>query len=42
MLDRQPSLDIPTIDLCRRLGIPVFADALIPTDLAALRGRRSR
>jgi len=28
-----PSLDIPTIDLCRRLGVPVFAGALTPTEI---------
>jgi len=28
-----PSLDIPTIDLCRRLDIPVFAGALTPTEI---------
>lgn len=28
-----PSLDIPTIDICRRLGVPVFAGALTPTEI---------
>jgi 2-dehydro-3-deoxyphosphogluconate aldolase/(4S)-4-hydroxy-2-oxoglutarate aldolase len=28
-----PALDIPTIDLCRRLGVPVFAGALTPTEI---------
>lgn len=28
-----PSLDIPTIETCRRLGIPVFAGALTPTEI---------
>ncbi len=28
-----PSLDIPTIDLCRRLDVPVFAGALTPTEI---------
>ena len=28
-----PSLDLPTIDLCRRLGVPVFAGALTPTEI---------
>jgi 2-dehydro-3-deoxyphosphogluconate aldolase/(4S)-4-hydroxy-2-oxoglutarate aldolase len=28
-----PSLDIPTIELCRRLGIPVFPGALTPTEI---------
>lgn len=28
-----PALDVPTIDLCRRLGVPVFAGALTPTEI---------
>ena len=28
-----PSLDLPTIDLCRRLDVPVFAGALTPTEI---------
>ena len=28
-----PSLDIPTIELCRHLGVPVFAGALTPTEI---------
>ncbi|HEX8411801.1 MAG TPA: bifunctional 4-hydroxy-2-oxoglutarate aldolase/2-dehydro-3-deoxy-phosphogluconate aldolase [Thermoanaerobaculia bacterium] len=28
-----PALDIPTIELCRRLVIPVFAGALTPTEI---------
>ena len=28
-----PALDIPTIELCRRLGVPVFAGALTPTEI---------
>jgi len=28
-----PSLDIPTIELCRRLGVPVFPGALTPTEI---------
>jgi len=28
-----PSLDIPTIELCRRLVVPVFAGALTPTEI---------
>lgn len=28
-----PALDIPTIDLCRRLGVPVFPGALTPTEI---------
>ncbi len=28
-----PALDIPTIAICRRLGIPVFAGALTPTEI---------
>jgi len=28
-----PALDIPTIQLCRRLGVPVFAGALTPTEI---------
>jgi 2-dehydro-3-deoxyphosphogluconate aldolase/(4S)-4-hydroxy-2-oxoglutarate aldolase len=28
-----PSLDIPTIELGRRLGVPVFAGALTPTEI---------
>ena len=28
-----PSLDIPTIETCRRLGVPVFPGALTPTEI---------
>ena len=28
-----PSLDLPTIELCRRLGVPVFPGALTPTEI---------
>lgn len=28
-----PALDIPTIELCRRLVVPVFAGALTPTEI---------
>lgn len=28
-----PALDIPTIELCRRLGVPVFPGALTPTEI---------
>jgi 2-dehydro-3-deoxyphosphogluconate aldolase / (4S)-4-hydroxy-2-oxoglutarate aldolase len=28
-----PALDIPTIELCRNLGVPVFAGALTPTEI---------
>lgn len=28
-----PALDIPTIELCRRLDVPVFAGALTPTEI---------
>lgn len=28
-----PSLDIPTIEICRRLGVAVFAGALTPTEI---------
>ncbi|HET8775587.1 MAG TPA: bifunctional 4-hydroxy-2-oxoglutarate aldolase/2-dehydro-3-deoxy-phosphogluconate aldolase [Thermoanaerobaculia bacterium] len=28
-----PALDIPTIELCRRIGVPVFAGALTPTEI---------
>lgn len=28
-----PSLDIPTIELCRRLNVPVFPGALTPTEI---------
>lgn len=28
-----PSLDIPTIDACKKLGIPVFPGALTPTEV---------
>jgi 2-dehydro-3-deoxyphosphogluconate aldolase / (4S)-4-hydroxy-2-oxoglutarate aldolase len=28
-----PSLDIPTIETCRKLGIPVFPGALTPTEI---------
>lgn len=28
-----PALDIPTIELCRRLVIPIFAGALTPTEI---------
>ena len=28
-----PSLDIPTIEACRRLGVPVFPGALTPTEI---------
>jgi Entner-Doudoroff aldolase len=28
-----PSLDVPTIELCRRLGVPVFPGALTPTEI---------
>ncbi len=28
-----PALDIPTIELCRRIGVPIFAGALTPTEI---------
>lgn len=28
-----PALDVPTIELCRRLNVPVFAGALTPTEI---------
>jgi len=28
-----PSLDVPTIETCRRLGVPVFPGALTPTEI---------
>jgi 2-dehydro-3-deoxyphosphogluconate aldolase/(4S)-4-hydroxy-2-oxoglutarate aldolase len=28
-----PSLDVPTIETCRRLGVPVFPGALTPTEV---------
>lgn len=28
-----PALDIPTIELCRRINVPVFAGALTPTEI---------
>ena len=28
-----PALDIPTIELCRRIGVPVFPGALTPTEI---------
>jgi len=28
-----PSLDLPTIELCRRLGVPIFPGALTPTEI---------
>jgi len=28
-----PSLDLPTIALCRRLGVPIFPGALTPTEI---------
>ena len=28
-----PALDIPTIELCRRLAVPIFAGALTPTEI---------
>jgi 2-dehydro-3-deoxyphosphogluconate aldolase / (4S)-4-hydroxy-2-oxoglutarate aldolase len=28
-----PALDIPTVETCRRLGVPVFAGALTPTEI---------
>lgn len=28
-----PALDIPTIEYCRRVGVPVFAGALTPTEI---------
>lgn len=30
-----PSLDIPTIDLCRRLDVPIFPGALTPTEVVS-------
>ncbi|HEX6095127.1 MAG TPA: bifunctional 4-hydroxy-2-oxoglutarate aldolase/2-dehydro-3-deoxy-phosphogluconate aldolase [Thermoanaerobaculia bacterium] len=30
-----PALDIPTIDACKRLVVPVFAGALTPTEIVA-------
>ena len=30
-----PSLDIPTIDLCRRVDVPVFPGALTPTEIVS-------
>jgi 2-dehydro-3-deoxyphosphogluconate aldolase/(4S)-4-hydroxy-2-oxoglutarate aldolase len=30
-----PALDVPTIELCRRLGVPVFPGALTPTEILA-------
>jgi 2-dehydro-3-deoxyphosphogluconate aldolase/(4S)-4-hydroxy-2-oxoglutarate aldolase len=28
-----PALDIPTVELCRRIGVPVFPGALTPTEI---------
>lgn len=34
-----PALDVPTIEACRRAGIPIFAGALTPTEIVTGRPR---